>query len=883
MDKPDKTVPANPEAEEAVLGSLLIDPDAVLKVASFLEAEDFYRERNGWIYRAILGLHERREPADFVTLCDELERNNLLQEIGGAAYITQLINNVPSAAYIEHYGHIVERTATLRRLIDAAGRIAALAYEESQEIDEVVDRAEQIVFNVAERRIRRDLAPVRQVMHEVVDRIDYLHRHQGQILGVPSGFTQLDRLLGGFQKSDLIILAARPAVGKTSLSLNFALNAARKFRKVVAYFSLEMSAEQLVQRLLSMETGIDQQRLRKGEIEDRDWEMIMEAAGELSGTMLYIDDTPAMSALELRTKARRLQAEHGLDLIIVDYLQLMRGDNKSENRVQEISYISRALKGLARELEAPVIALSQLSRAIESRSDHKPILSDLRESGCLPADTRIMRADTGAEVTIRELVLSQETPLVWSIDEHQRLAPARLTRAFPTGIKSVYRVQLASGRFVDASANHPFLTVNGWSRLDALEAGCFIATPRRLPEPVAPHPTDWSDDRIVLLAHMLGNGTMGPSFKYATADVQNKQVAVDAAKHEFGITADTSCRIGRTWQVWFPSPYRLTHGMHHPMRLWLEPFGLFESRTWNKFVPEPAFALPNAKIALFLRHLWATDGSITITRDARGELVNTYCATTSRQLALDVQRLLLRLGIISTIGKGQKAATTGELYRPGYSVRIRGAANQLRFLEMVGCHGERGAGIPDAVRILSGMKENPNNDLVPWDIADVVKQALRVSGITQRVLASELDEKYCGAYLLGSSERPRRFSRNRLLRMGQMTGSQEFVDYTTSDLYWDQVVRIILLGDQPTFDLTVEGTHNFLANGVVVHNSIEQDSDIVMFIYREDMHKENSDKKNIADIIIAKHRNGPTDTIPLYFRKDLTRFENLEVVREPLE
>lgn len=390
MDKLEKTVPANPEAEEAVLGSLLIDPDAVLKVASFLEAEDFYRERNGWIYRAILGLHERREPADFVTLCDDLERNNLLQEIGGAAYITQLINNVPSAAYIEHYGHIVERTATLRRLIDAAGQIASLAYEEAEEVDEIVDRAEQIVFNVAERRVRRDLVPVRQVMHDVVDRIDYLHRHQGQILGVPSGFSQLDRLLGGFQKSDLIILAARPAVGKTSLSLNFALNAARTFKKVVAYFSLEMSAEQLVQRLLSMETGIDQQRMRKGEIEERDWDLVMAAAGELSSTMLYIDDTPAMSALELRTKARRLQAEHGLDLIVVDYLQLMRGDNKSENRVQEISYISRALKGLARELEAPVIALSQLSRAVESRTDHKPMLSDLRESGSIEQDSDIV-------------------------------------------------------------------------------------------------------------------------------------------------------------------------------------------------------------------------------------------------------------------------------------------------------------------------------------------------------------------------------------------------------------------------------------------------------------------------------------------------------------
>jgi replicative DNA helicase len=390
MDKLDKAVPANPEAEEAVLGSLLIDPDGVMKVASFLEATDFYRERNGWIYRAILDLHERREPADFVTLVDELERRNILQEVGGAAYITSLINSVPSAVYVEHYGHIVERTATLRRLIDAAGQIAGLAYQEQEDVGETVDRAEQIIFGVAERRIKRDLVPVGNIMHQVVDRIDYLHRHQGQILGVPSGFTRLDKVLGGFQKSDLIILAARPSVGKTSLSLNFALNAARKYGKVVAYFSLEMSAEQLVQRLLATETGIDQQRLRRGEIQDHEWDLLMQAAGELSGTMLYIDDTPAMSALELRSKARRLQAEHGLDLLVVDYLQLMRGDSKGENRVQEISYISRSLKSLARELEAPVIALSQLSRAVETRTDHKPILSDLRESGSIEQDSDIV-------------------------------------------------------------------------------------------------------------------------------------------------------------------------------------------------------------------------------------------------------------------------------------------------------------------------------------------------------------------------------------------------------------------------------------------------------------------------------------------------------------
>lgn len=391
MTTPDKLIPSSREAEEAVLGSLLIDTDAVIKVASFLRADDFYSEKNGWIYQAILDLHERRQPADFVTVCEELGNRNQLQEVGGDAYITDLINAVPTAIHIEHYAHIVERKAVLRRLISAAGQIAQLAYDESREVDEVVDEAEQIVFNVSERRIRHDLVPMQQIMGDVVDRIDYLARHRGDVFGVPTGFKLLDKMLGGLQKSDLIILAARPSAGKTSLALNVAANAAKRYSQRVAFFSLEMSAEQLVQRLLASETGIDQQRLRLGDVRDDEWPILMEAAGVLANTHLFIDDSPAVSALEMRTKARRLHAEHGLDVIIVDYLQLMRGQaTRNENRVQEISYITRSLKELAREMKVPVLALSQLSRAVEQRADKKPILSDLRESGSIEQDADIV-------------------------------------------------------------------------------------------------------------------------------------------------------------------------------------------------------------------------------------------------------------------------------------------------------------------------------------------------------------------------------------------------------------------------------------------------------------------------------------------------------------
>ncbi len=389
MTTPDKMVPHNVEAEEAILGSLLIDPEALFRVSPFLKGEDFYIQKNNWIYEAILTLHERREPIDFVTLCDELERREQLEEIGGAAYITRLINAVPSAIHVEAYGHIAEHAAVRRRLISAASQIAQLAYQEVEEIDLTVDLAEQALFNVSQRRITRDLAPIQEVIRRYYDRIEYLYAHRGEPLGVPTGFADIDRLLGGLQRSDFVIVAARPSVGKTSLCLSFARNAAR-FGQHVAIFSLEMSAEQIVQRMVAAETGIDAQRLRMGTLHEQEWPLFVQATGKLADLPIFIDDTPSISALQLRTKARRLHAEHGLDLVLVDYLQLMTGDIRSENRVQEVSYISRSIKALARELDLPVVAASQLSRAVEQRTDKKPVLADLRDSGSLEQDADVV-------------------------------------------------------------------------------------------------------------------------------------------------------------------------------------------------------------------------------------------------------------------------------------------------------------------------------------------------------------------------------------------------------------------------------------------------------------------------------------------------------------
>lgn len=390
MNRPsEKTVPQNVEAEEAVLGALMIDPEGIFRVLSFLRGEDFYLKKHQWIFEAVLKIHERRDPIDFLTINTELDQRGQLQKVGGAAYISKLMNAVPSAINIESYGRLVEEAAVRRRLLDSVSDIARYAYNETLSIADVLDRSEGSLFGVSERRLTRDLQPVQEVAQRYYDRIEYLYEHSGEPLGVPSGFRDIDQILGGFQRSDFLILAARPGVGKTSLMISMALNAAR-VGKYAALFSLEMSAEQLVQRMVAQVSKIDAQRLRLGKIHEDEWPRFTDAIGQLAELPICIDDTPSISVLQLRTKCRRVASEKGVDIVFVDYLQLMTTEMHTDNRVQEVSYISRSLKGLARELDTPVMTASQLSRAVEQRADKHPQLSDLRESGALEQDSDVV-------------------------------------------------------------------------------------------------------------------------------------------------------------------------------------------------------------------------------------------------------------------------------------------------------------------------------------------------------------------------------------------------------------------------------------------------------------------------------------------------------------
>ncbi|MEI8072870.1 MAG: replicative DNA helicase [Candidatus Saccharibacteria bacterium] len=383
--------PQNPEAESSLIGSLMIDKDAIIKVADIVNADDFYVTKNSQIFESIVGLFERREPIDVVTLADSLEKKGVLDDIGGASYLTELVNSVPSSAHVAQYARIVADKATLRRLIQAAGSINNMAYSEDGALDVVLDEAEQALFAVSQKHLKQNFIPIQEVLTQSFERLDGLHKDKHSLRGVPTGYRGLDNLLAGLQNSDLIILAARPSMGKTSFAINIAQHVATKEGIPVGIFSLEMSKEQLIDRMLSSEAGIDSWKLRTGNLEDSDFEKINKAMGSLSEAPIFIDDSAMANVMEMRTKARRLQSENDLGLIVIDYLQLMSGRNSNgENRVQEISEISRGLKGLARELNVPVIALSQLSRSVEMRSPKIPQLSDLRESGSIEQDADVV-------------------------------------------------------------------------------------------------------------------------------------------------------------------------------------------------------------------------------------------------------------------------------------------------------------------------------------------------------------------------------------------------------------------------------------------------------------------------------------------------------------
>jgi replicative DNA helicase len=859
--------PYSQEAEEAVLGAIMINPESFLAVASFLNADDFFILRHGYIWEAMARIVERSDRLDTLTVQEELRAHGRLNDIGGPAYLMQLINNTPTSVHAEVYGRLVERAALRRRLLTAADEIKSLAMDETLTTENVTTEAESRLFRVTERNLRRDIVPMREAVIDYYDKVEHLIQHQDEPLGLPTGFRDLNELLGGLQRSDLLIFAGRPGMGKTSFLLSVALNAANIGARI-AIFTMEMGTEQIIQRFISMDTGINTQKLRLGQLTPQEWQRFVQSSGRLGNLRIWIDDTPAMTPLQLRTKCRRLAHEFGLDLVVLDYIQLMNaGSGYENNRVQEISYISRNLKEMARELNVPLFTAAQLSRAVEQRQDKRPQLSDLRESGCLTGETLIYLPDEGVSVPIRELEGQSGFNVLSLNTQTWKLEAAQVSNAFCTGVKPVYKMTTRLGRTIRATGNHPFLTICGWKRLDELTTDDHIAVPRTLPSPEAQTMTD---AELALLGHLLGDGCTLPThaIQYTTREPDIAEIVAGLAKDVFGskVVPRIHKEPGRNWyQVFLPPSYQLTHGVHNQVRVWLDELGAFGLRSYEKFVPEKVFRQPADAIAVFLRHLWATDGCINLKLAEKTHHPTVYYASSSERLARDVQMLLLRLGInarISRISQNGKG-------RDQFHVGVSGKDDIERFLDIIGVIGDRRLAMAAEIKhYLSELGSNTNRDIIPRQVwRTYAVPAMAQISLSNRQMQAQLGNQYCGTGLYKQN-----ISRDRASRLAQVVQSEEIGQLAQSDVYWDGIAAIEPDGEAEVFDLTVPGLSNFTANNVIAHNSLEQDADIVMFLYRDVVYNEATEFPNRADIIIAKHRNGPTGTISLHFEKSLTKF-----------
>lgn len=663
----DRLPPQNIDAEESILGGILLDPEAMNRVAEILTPEAFYLSAHRTIFEAMRELHARGNPTDLLSVTTWLKDRDLLEKVGGSQKISQLLDRTVSAVNIDRYALLIADKYVRRQLISVGGDIAQLAFDNREELAKLLDRAEQRLFNITQSKAKNDLTSAEVILSEAFFELES-RALESQMPGLSSGFYDLDAMTQGFQRSDLIIVAGRPSMGKTSFVMNAARNVAAIHNLPIAIFSLEMSKEQLMYRMLSSEAQIESNRLRSGRISENEWGRIGSAIQGLSNLKLYIDDTADISITEMRSKARRLQAERGgaLGLIVIDYLQLMEGGG--DNRVQELSKITRSLKALARELNVPILALSQLSRSVESRTNKRPMMSDLRESGCLTGDTLVFMADSGQRVPIRQLVGRKNfsvlalNPITWKLESK------RVSHAFSTGIKPVFRLTTRLGRQIRATANHQFLTLDGWLRLDCLQQRMRIALPRQL----APNQTTTiTQPEVALMGHLIGDGCTLPrhAIQYKTVDLDLATAVQELAVQVFGDDIQVRIKPERNWQ--------------------------------------------------------------------------------------------------------------------------------------------------------------------------------------------------------------QNLSRERLNRIAEVLDLSSLKNLANSDVYWDEVVSIEPDGEEEVFDLTVPEHHNFVANNIIVHNSIEQDADLILMLYREEYYNPDTPDRGIAEVLLTKHRNGPTGTVRLLFDSQFTQFKNM--------
>jgi replicative DNA helicase len=854
--------PHSIEAEQAVLGGLMLDRAAWDNVGDVIVSDDFFRPDHKLIFESIASLAGEAQPCDPVTVSEHLQRLGKLNEAGGLAYLGTLTRDTPGAANARAYAAIVKERSLLRQLVTVGGEIAGSVWnEEGEEARELVEQAERKIFAIAEGSSRgKGYVSARQALPALIDQIDDLYNNPNKPRGLPTGFIDFDEKTGGLRGGDLLIVAGRPSMGKSTLAINMAEHAALKdgVRASVAIFSLEMPADQILTRMLSSVGSVHLGNIRSGKLSEDDWPRITGATKQLQDAKIFIDDTPALTPTELRARSRRIKREHGLDLIVVDYLQLMTVPGTKENRATEISEISRGLKALAKELSCPVIALSQLNRGVEQRENKKPVMSDLRE--CVAGDTLVCLTD-GRRVPIKDLVGQQ--PEVWALDDQQKPVPARAEVVWPTGAKPVFDLKLASGRSLRATGDHRVLSGTGWKALADLAAGDRAALVRNTPD--CARPIEWPEHWLVLLGHLVGDGSFlkHQPLRYTTASEQNSEAVSRCAKL-FGSEVSRHAGRGNWHQLVISGNGNRWHaaGVGH----WLKELGIFGQRSHEKRLPGAVFQLAKPQIGILLKHLWATDGCVSLRRDGQAGSPRVYFASCSPGLAQDVAALLLRLGIVSRTRVTHSAGS-----RPVYNVDVSGATDQQLFADRVGGFGPREAAVKRLGSLLQSVVANTNVDTLPREIFWSVRQRMRSQGISTRRMAQMRGTRFGGAAHFTFAP-----VRAVVSHYAELLDAPELKLWAEAPLFWDRVVEVVPAGETETFDLTVPDHHNWLADGIVTHNSgaIEQDADMILLIYRDEVYNKETPKKGIAEIDLAKHRNGETGEIRLTFRGANARFEN---------
>lgn len=797
-----KVPPYSANAEQSVLGALMLDRATWDKVADSLLESDFYRRDHQLIYRAIRILAEKDAPLDVITLSETLEQLGWLEDCGGLAYLATLAKETPSAANIEAYSEIVREKSILRQLIHSGGEIADLAFHpQGRETVELIETAEQSVFRIADqyRRKGTGFSPIKPLLAKAIDRIEMLFHKEGHITGASTGFSDFDELTSGLQRADLVIVAGRPSMGKTTFAMNIAEHVAIKEQLPVAVFSMEMPGEQLAMRMISSLGRIDQHRVRTGKLEDDEWPRMTSAINILAETKLYIDDTPAMTPTEVRARCRRLAREHEgqLGLVVLDYLQLMQSPG-SESRVNEISEISRSLKALAKEMNVPVLALSQLNRSLEQRPNKRPVMSDLRE--CVPGETLVVLAD-GRRVPIRDLVGTQ--PEVIAMTSAFGMTAALAEKVWQVGPRPLKRLTFQSGRLLRATDQHRVFTSRGWQPCSALQPGDAVALAGHLPDPK--EPLTWPDAALLLLARLLlkqasfkenvlaYEGPADELIEEAARALSLSIRSMDDAPFPEASGTPTACKAPSTVSVW-REPLQET--LSRPIA--------------ERRLPESVFQLSRTQILDLIRQLLrASPQKRTSSATKRITL-----RTQNADLSADVHALLLRCGLHGRLLR--RVSETGI----DWCIEIT-EAKALRVL--------LGDSAPTAPRPLSDGH------------ATGTSQGLAIA--TREIDQEGLDEP------LAAPDRGLRF---------------------------DRLLAIEPDGIEMVYDLTVPVHESWLADGLVSHNSgaIEQDADLIVFIYRDEVYNKDSTDKGAAEIIIAKQRNGPIGTTRLTFLGKYTRFEN---------